>query len=89
MSPASIQATLAPHPDRAASAVTTTAVTSYVSLLHRALAGSGVRVGHTVIVGPVAPGRDDAHDPDHVAADLWRHHLGESGESPSVLRLTP
>jgi len=42
-------AALYPSPDRAASAVTTTAATTYVGLLREALAGTGVRVGHTVV----------------------------------------
>jgi len=78
---------LRPDPARAASAVTTAATTTYVGLLRSALDGSGVRVGHTVVVGPVARGRADAHEPDDVAADLWRHHTGEAAASPTVLRL--
>ncbi|HEY0949600.1 SDR family NAD(P)-dependent oxidoreductase [Nocardioides sp.] len=78
---------LHPDPERAASAVTTTATTTYVALLRRALDGTGVRVGHTVIVGPVDRERDDAHHPDRVAADLWAHHRGRADAFPSVLRL--
>lgn len=80
-------AALSPDPARAASAVTTTAATTYLALLRQALAGSGVRVGHTVIVGPVGRDRDDAHHPDDVAADLWAHHEGRAAGFPSVLRL--
>lgn len=81
-------AALRPDPARAASVVTTTAATAYISLLREALRDTGVRVGHTVIIGPVARGRDDAHDPDAVAADLWRHHEDAAEQFPSVLRLT-
>jgi short-subunit dehydrogenase len=81
-------AALRPDPARAASVVTTTATTAYISLLRQALDGSGVRVGHTVVVGPIDRDRDDAHDPDDIAADLWRHHEGMAVEFPSVLRLT-
>ena len=78
---------LRPSPDRAASAVTTTAATTYVALVRQALEGTGIRVGHTVIVGPVDAARDDAHDPDTVAADLWSHHDDPTHPSPSVLGL--
>ncbi|CAI9400689.1 3-phenylpropionate-dihydrodiol/cinnamic acid-dihydrodiol dehydrogenase [Nocardioides sp. T2.26MG-1] len=82
-------AALTPDPARAASAVTTTAATTYVALLRQALDGTGVRVGHTVIVGPIDRDRDDAHHPDDVAADLWAHHRGDAGRFASVLRLPP
>jgi NADP-dependent 3-hydroxy acid dehydrogenase YdfG len=80
-------AALNPSADRAASAVTTTAATAYIGLLRDAVADAGVRVGHTVIVGPIDRDRDDAHDPDDVAADLWRHHEGSAAAFPTVLRL--
>lgn len=78
-------AALRPDPARAASAVTTTAATAYISLLRRALQDSGVRVGHTVIVGPIDRERVDAHHPDDIAADLWAHHVGTAAAFPSVL----
>jgi NADP-dependent 3-hydroxy acid dehydrogenase YdfG len=80
-------AALTPHPDRAASAVTTTAATVYVALLREALSDSPVRVAHTVIVGPIGRGESGAHDPDEIAADLWAHHAGDATTFPSVLRL--
>jgi short-subunit dehydrogenase len=80
-------AALHPDPARAASAVTTTAATAYVALLREALADSGVRVGHTVIVGPIDRDRDDAHHPDAVADDIWGHHVGQAPAFPTVLRL--
>ncbi|MCL3820055.1 SDR family NAD(P)-dependent oxidoreductase [Aeromicrobium wangtongii] len=80
-------AALAPHPDRAASAVTTTAATVYVALLREALSDTPIRVGHTVIVGPIGRGESGAHDPDEIAADLWAHHRGDARDFPSVLRL--
>lgn len=80
-------AAIEPDPGRATSAVTTTAASTYISLLRQALADTGVRVGHTVIVGPIAPGQDNSHDPDDVAADIWAHHQGEADQFPSVLRL--
>jgi short-subunit dehydrogenase len=80
-------AALHPSADSAASAVTTTAASVYLSLVRDALADSAIRVGHTVVVGPVDRGRDDAHDPDEVAADLWAQHVGEDRTFPSVLRL--
>lgn len=78
---------LRPDQSRAASAVTTTAASVYLSLLHDALRDTRIVVGHTVVVGPVARGQDAAHDPDDVAADLWAHHSGEASGFPSVLRL--
>ncbi len=80
-------AALHPDPARAASAVTTTAATAYLSLLRQALDGTGVRVGHTVVVGPIDRERPDAHHPDDVATDLWAHHEGNATGLPSVLRL--
>lgn len=80
-------AALRPDPSRAASAVTTTAATAYVSLLRGALGDTGIRVGHTVIVGPIDRDRPDAHHPDDVAADLWSHHEGQASAFPTVLRL--
>jgi short-subunit dehydrogenase len=80
-------AAIHPSPERAASAVTTTAATTYISLLRQAVKDAGVRVGHTVIVGPIEAGREDAHDPDDVAADIWAHHQGTNAHYPSVLRL--
>ena len=74
-----------PDPARAASAVTTTAATVYLSLLRQSLEGTGIRVGHTVVVGPIIPGGGQGHDPDDVAADLWSHHLGQAGGFPTVL----
>ena len=76
-----------PSPDRAAGAVTTTAATVYISLLRQAVEDTGVRVGHTIIAGPIEAGRDDAHDPDDVAADIWAHHQGRSRRYPSLLSL--
>jgi short-subunit dehydrogenase len=80
-------AALRPDPARAASAVTTTAASVYVALLREALGGTGVGVGHTVVVGPVARGQDGAHEPDDVAADLWAQHAGQTTDFPSVMRL--
>ena len=79
-------AALQPDPARAASAVTTTAASTYLALLHQALADTPIRVGHTVVVGPIGSG-PDSHDPDDVAEDLWRHHEGTSDAFPTVLRL--
>lgn len=82
-------AALRPDPARATSAVTTTAASVYIALLRQAVEGTGIRIGHTVVVGPVS--RDDpaAHHPDAVAADLWAQHTGEARDFPSVLTLDP
>lgn len=66
---------LKPSPDRAASAVATTAEAAYASILSQALAPLNVRVRHLVIVGPI--GRNLKHDPDAVAEHLWS--ITESG----------
>ncbi len=76
-------AALTPSPDRAASAVTTTAAGTYLELLHQALAPQGVVVAHTVIVGPVGPGQ--RHEPADIANHLYRRHVDQDG-GLSVLR---
>ncbi|KAA9159417.1 SDR family NAD(P)-dependent oxidoreductase [Amycolatopsis acidicola] len=65
---------LNPNADRAVSGVTTTAQTVYARLLAEALAPTGVRVHHVVIVGPVGPGR--RHEPAAVAEHLWQQYAG-------------
>ncbi len=64
---------LTPSPDRAVSGVTTTAVTTYVRMLHDALADESVHVAHVAIVGPIGPGL--RHEPAAVAEQLWNCHL--------------
>ena len=73
-------AALTPSPDRAASAVTTTAAGIYLKLLHQALAPQGVVVAHTVIVGP-----GQRHEPEDIAKHLYRRHADQDGNL-SVLR---
>ena len=80
-------AALRPDPARAASAITTTAASVYISLLRQALSTTGIRVGHTVIVGPIG-GDENGHDPKDIANDLWHHHVGTATDFPTVLRLT-
>ena len=63
---------LTPSPARAASAVTSTALTTYVRLLHDAAASDGVHVAQVVIVGPL--GRGLQHEPAAVADELWICH---------------
>jgi len=64
---------LRPSPERAASAITTAAESTYVALLHEALAPHGVHAGQVAIVGPVGAG--EKHEPDAVAEALWDHHV--------------
>ena len=45
-------------------------------MLHDELADRGIHVAHTAIGGRIAPGAD--HEPDDVAALLWRHHTERS-----------
>ena len=78
---------LRPDPNRAASAVTTTAASVYISLVRQALSDGPIRVGHTVVAGPVGAGTS-SHHPDAVAEDVYRHHDGRAREFPTVLRLS-
>ena len=64
---------LRPSPERAASAVATSALTSYAAIAHEALATDGVHLAHVAVVGAVGPGR--AHEPDAVADELWTRHV--------------
>lgn len=64
---------LRPSPDRAASGVVTTAATTWIRLLHEALAPEGVQVAHVVIAGVVGPA--ERHRPEDVAEHLWRATL--------------
>lgn len=41
-------------------------------MLHDALAPGAIHVAHTVIVGPVGPGKQ--HEPAAVAEHLWQRH---------------
>lgn len=74
-------AAVAPHPDRASSAVTYAAEVTYARMLHDALADEGIHVAHTAIVGPLGPGR--RHDPAAIADLLWRQHT-ERGDFQTV-----
>jgi short-subunit dehydrogenase len=74
---------LHPSPQRAASAVTTAAETTYVQLLHEELAPHGVHAAQVVIVGPVGEGAQ--HEPAAVANELWRQHVTRD-RTPTVLR---
>lgn len=64
---------LRPSPERTASAVTTAAESTYVALLHEALAPHGVHAGQVAIVGAVGPGLK--HEPGTVADALWQQHV--------------
>ena len=68
---------LHPHPDRAASAVGTTAETAYIALLHDALKPAGVRVAQLAVVGPIGSGA--AHEPADVADALWAASRNAAG----------
>ena len=70
-------AAVAPSADRASSAVSNAAEVAYARLLHESLAGSGVHVAHTAIVGALGPGLK--HEPDDVAELLWRQHRERAG----------
>lgn len=74
---------LQPSPQRAASAVTTAAETTYVQLLHDELAPHGIHAGQVIIVGPVGEGRQ--HEPAAVADELWNQHVTRD-RTPTVLR---
>jgi len=70
-------AAVAPSADRASSAVSNAAEVSYARLLHDSLAGTGIHVAHTAIVGGLGSGLK--HDPGVVADLLWRQHEQRDG----------
>ena len=66
-------AAIKPYPERAGVGISFAAEVAYARMLHDALAGEGVFVGHTAIGGRIAPG--EAHEPSDVADLLWRRHV--------------
>lgn len=70
-------AAVAPNAERASSAVSNAAEVAYARLLHDSLAGAGIHVAHTAIVGGL--GRNLTHDPADVAELLWRQHVERRG----------
>lgn len=70
-------AAVAPNAERASSAVSNAAEVAYARLLHESLAGWGIHVAHTAIVGGL--GRNLQHNPDDVAELLWRQHVERRG----------
>ena len=62
-------AVLRPNAARAASGIVNAAQATYFRMLHDSLAGAGIHVLHTVIVGPIG---DGGHDPDAIADAMWR-----------------
>ncbi len=70
-------AAINPYPQRAGVGISFAAEVAYARMLHDELAPRGVHVAHTAIGGRIASGGD--HEPDDVAATLWRHHV-ERGE---------
>jgi NADP-dependent 3-hydroxy acid dehydrogenase YdfG len=75
-------AAVKPYPARAGVGVSFAAEVAYARMLNEELAGKGVHVGHTAIAGRIGPGED--HEPDDVAATLWRHHT-DRGEFQVLL----
>lgn len=76
-------AAVEPHRDRAVSGIAYAAESSYVRMLHDALADQGVHAAQLTIVGPIGPGA--RHEPDAVAQELWRLHT-ERDRPLAVLR---
>ena len=70
-------AAVAPNAERATSAVSNAAEVAYARLLHDSLAGAGIHVAHTAIVGGL--GRNLKHDPADIAELLWRQHVERRG----------
>jgi len=70
-------AAVAPNAERASSAVSNAAEVAYARLLHDSLAGVGIHVAHTAIVGGV--GRGLTRDPADIAELLWRQHVERHG----------
>ena len=75
-------AVLKPNPERATSGVANAAQATYIRMLHDTLAGDGIYVLHTVIVGPIGAG---GHDPDVVAERMWQAHVSRD-EAQIVIR---
>jgi NADP-dependent 3-hydroxy acid dehydrogenase YdfG len=65
-------AAIKPYPQRAGVGVSFAAEVAYARMLREQLAPEGIHVAHTAIAGRIAPG--EAHEPDEVAAVLWRQH---------------
>ncbi|MBK3574341.1 SDR family NAD(P)-dependent oxidoreductase [Streptomyces sp. MBT65] len=61
-----------PHRDCAVSGIAYAAESSYVRMLHDALADQGVHAAQVTVVGPIGHGA--RHEPDAVAQELWRLH---------------
>lgn len=74
---------IAPSAERASSAVSTAAATTYISLLREALEPEGITVSHVVVVGAV--GRGLKHEPAAVAQQLWTESHTPSSGGSSVL----
>lgn len=70
-------AAVAPNAERASSAVSNAAEVTYARLLHDSLAGAGIHVAHTAIVGGL--GHNLTHDPADIAELLWRQHVERRG----------
>ena len=70
-------AAVAPNAERASSAVSNAAEVAYARLLHDSLAGAGIHVAHTAIVGGLGKGL--THDPADIAELLWRQHVERHG----------
>jgi short-subunit dehydrogenase len=75
-------AVLTPNPERATSGVANAAQATYIRMLHDRLAGDGIYVLHTVIVGPIGAG---GHDPDDLAERMWKANLSRD-EARIVIR---
>ncbi|MEV0848625.1 hypothetical protein AB0J21_22540 [Streptomyces sp. NPDC049954] len=76
-------AAVAPHRDRAVSAIAYAAESAYVRLLSESLSGDGVHVAQATIVGPIGAGL--THEPDAVAEHLYHLHA-ERTQALLVLR---
>lgn len=74
---------IAPSAERASSAVSTVAATTYISLLREALEPEGITVGHVVVVGAI--GRGLKHEPAAVAQQLWTESQTPSSGGSTVL----
>jgi NADP-dependent 3-hydroxy acid dehydrogenase YdfG len=69
-------ASIKPYPERAGVGISFAGEVAYARMLHDAVAGRGVHVGHTAIAGSIGEGKD--HEPGDIADALWRHHAEHS-----------
>jgi NADP-dependent 3-hydroxy acid dehydrogenase YdfG len=62
-----------PNPDRAGVGISFAGEVAYARMLHQAVRGEGIHVGHIAVAGRIAPGAEN--EPEDIAEVLWTHHV--------------